>query len=62
MLDEIPFEIRQHHVQKVRVCGERPLDFNFIDFRGPRSSVGEFLEALGRGGEIRKSQEESGYG
>ena len=37
----------QHRVPKVSFCGERPLDHNFDDFGGPRSSVREFLDASG---------------
>ncbi len=36
--------------ENVSFCGERPLDFNFVDLGGPRSSVGEFLGAEGGGG------------
>ena len=47
ILDVFSFEIRQNNVQKVSFCAERLLDTNFVNFGGPRSSVGEFLGAEG---------------
>ena len=43
MLDDISFEMLQNRVPKVSFCAERPLDVNFVNFGGPRSSVGEVL-------------------
>ena len=45
ILDVFSLEIRQNNVQKVCFCAERPLDTNFVNFGGPRSSVGEVLGA-----------------
>ncbi len=58
-LDVFSLEIRQNNVQKVSFCAERPLDINFVNFGGPRSSVGEVLGASGEG---RLNQTESGQG
>ena len=49
IVDVFSFEIRQNNVQKVCFCAERPLDTNFVNFGGPRSSVGEILGASGGG-------------
>ena len=45
MLDEISLEMLQNRVPKVSFCAERSLDLNFVNFGGPRSSVGEVLGA-----------------
>jgi len=61
ILDEIPLEIRENHVQKVCFCGERPLDLNFIDFGGPGSSVGE-LFGPSEEGDGSKARRVGGWG
>ena len=53
ILDEFSLEIRQTNDQKVSFCGERPRELNFIDFRGPRSSAEEVLDAYGGGRSIQ---------
>ena len=42
-------------MSKQLVFGERPLELNFVDFGGPRSSMGEFLGAEGGGDRIGAS-------
>ena len=56
-LNEIPFEIRENQVQKVSFCDERPLDFNFIDFGRPGSSVGDLFGTVEEGGCFKRVQE-----
>ena len=60
ILDEIPLEIRETHVQKVSFCGERPLDLNFIDFGGPGSSVGELFGPSREGKQSKLSRGKGG--
>ena len=61
ILDVFSLEIRQDNVEKVSFCAERPLDTNFVNFGGPRSSVGEVLGASG-GGDPSKAVQAKGGG
>ena len=45
MFDDFSLEIRQNNVQKVSFCAERPLDTNFDNGGGPRSSLEGLPEA-----------------
>ena len=49
ILDVFSLDIRQNNVQKVCFCAERPLDTNFVNFGGARSSLEGLLEASGGG-------------